>query len=650
MTQFTKLFQRGFINHLEIKNRIIMAPIATNMASETGSITQRLMDFYLARAQGGVGAIILENVNVDYPTGKSGATQLRIDSIEFIPGLNSLVEYIKKFSEDTRMGIQINHAGGLTAPAKTGGVQPVAPSPVPPKEGMLNPRELEEGDIEAIINKFGNAALRAKQAGFDFVEIHGSHGYLIDQFLSPYTNKRKDAYGKDFEGRLKFPLEVIRNVRSKVDDDFPVLFRLGCNEFIEGGRTLTWAKQVARILQDEGIDALHVTAGTPRRQPTLTETFSYEQGWRVYLAEEIKKVVNIPVITVGVIREPQFAEDILQRGKADFVAMGRGLVADPTWPKKAKEGRVQEIDRCISCNICTRSRAFDNVPIRCTVNPEVGWEGMLEKLILPSKRRKIMVVGGGPAGMEAASVAASRGHEVSLYEKEAKLGGQLIICSVPPHKDKINWFTEYLKTQLKLKGVEVYLNTRVDIGLVKQKDPDAVIVATGSDPLIPDIPGIDGHQVMTAREVLEERKPIENERIVIVGGGQVSCETAEFLREKNNRVIIIEMLDEITSDAEPIYRNELVSKLIEDKDVEVLTSTEVVEIKENAVVTTKNDKKQTMKADRVVLAAGAKTVTDLVHELEAAKVSFELYVVGDARKPRSILEATDEGFWVASRL
>jgi len=651
MSHFKNVFKPGFIRGVKFKNRIMMAPISSNFPNENGAVSEQMMEFYLARAKGGVGAILLENTNVDFPTGKNGATQLRLDSVEFMPGLNRLVEHLKNGSGgDLVVGIQLNHAGSLTAPLKNGGVQPVAPSAIPFAEGTAEPRELSIGEIEDIVEKFGDAALRAKTCGYDFVGMHSGHSYLIEQFTSPLTNKRKDEYGGNFEGMMRFPLEIIRNIRSKVGEDFPIIYELTCDTFVEGDRDIEWAVRVAKLLEHEGIDAIYATAGTPRTTHSLLGTFSYEQGWQAPLAKRINQSVDIPVIANNTIRDPEVADGILGDGTADFVALGRGLIAEPDWANKSKAGRAREINRCISCNFCTRSRGVNDVPIRCTVNPEVGHEFELKTVGPIQKKLKIMAVGGGPAGMEAAIVAASRGHQVSLYESQGELGGQLRTCSTPEEKRMLGWFMEYLLEMVKLHGVDVHMNTEVTLELVKKVRPDAVVVATGSEPSVPGIPGVDTEKAVTARAVYGAGQTVEGESIVIVGGGQVGLETADYLRSMGKKITVIEVLAELASDAEAIYRGEVISKLQEDGNVTLWTGTNVIEVKERSVVVEREGKRQSVVADQVLFAVGARPLDQLAEHIADKMPDVKLFVVGDARKARSILEATSEAYWAVMSL
>ncbi len=441
---YPHIFRPGKIGSLVVPNRIVMAPMATNFASETGGVTDTMVDFYERRAKGGTGLIIAENCCVDSPCGKGGACQLRLDDDRFIPGIHRLVAGVHYYG--AKIAIQINHSGPAGISAKTEGLGPVGASAVNWGSQLAPPRALEVDEIEAIVEKFAQAVLRAQKAGFDAVELHAGHCYLIAHFLSPYTNRRKDHYGGDLDGRMLFLLQIIQRCRELVGPAYPVMVRFSGDEFIEGGRKVEESQQVAKILADAGVDALHVTAGTHvSLHPSGTCTVdpvAYDQAWRVYLAEAIKAMVDIPVIAVGVIREPEVAETVLASGQADFVAIGRGLIADPDWVNKARAGAYESIRKCVSCNEgCVRRRVFMDLPIRCAVNTEVGRPLRLKAQAITGRPKKVLVIGGGPAGMEAARVLKLRGHAVTLWEKAAALGGQVRLASVPEFKRKLHYIT-----------------------------------------------------------------------------------------------------------------------------------------------------------------------------------------------------------------
>jgi len=644
--EFLKLFEEGYIGNMRIRNRTVMPPMGTNLASETGAVTQSMIHYYRERAKGGVGLIITEINSVDSPQGYAIPNQLSIHDNSYIAGHNELVEAVKEHG--AKIITQLHHAGRQTTPENTFGLQPVAPSAIPDPFLKVVPRELTTSEIEEIIEKFIKAAIRSQNAGYDGVELHGAHGYLIGQFMSPFSNKRTDLYGGDLNGRMRFPLEIIRGIKQRTRGDFPIVFRFSADEFVEGGIHLDEAKQIARMLQDAGVDALDVSSGVYASMPTILEPMSYAEGWRVYLAEEIKKVVQIPVITVGVIRSPETAESILAEGKADFVALGRTLIADPEWPFKAMEGRTEDIRKCITCNIwCIGERVFKNLHVRCTVNPVAGRELEYPLITSTMSPKHFAVMGGGPAGMEAARVLATAGHRVTLFEREPELGGQVRLASVPPGKEKIRWSIEYLQTQIRKLGVEVHLNTEANADTVQGMDIDSVILATGAAPLIPDIPGVHNPNVTTAWDLLAGRYEV-GDRVVVIGGGSVGCETGLFLKHRGKDVTVIEMEDELAVDTEPISRMSLLDELGK-AGVRTVTGLNVREIKHDGVVAIDSRwKEYWFPCAHVVLSVGSVPVNHLEEELRQR--GMRVFVIGDAKKPRKLNHAIHDGFLTAHRI
>jgi 2,4-dienoyl-CoA reductase-like NADH-dependent reductase (Old Yellow Enzyme family)/thioredoxin reductase len=639
-----KLFEPAFLGPLAVKNRLVMAPMGTRMASEVGGITQKQIDYYSERAKGGVGTIITEITSVDHPLGGTGPTTLTFHDNGYIGGHNELVEAVHGYG--ARIICQLAHAGRQTRPTSVKGLQPVAPSAIACRFLNVLPRELSTGEVEEIVQKFIEAARRAKTAGYDGVELHGAHGYLIAQFLSPCSNQRTDRYGGSFRNRMNFPLEIIRGIKKSLGDQYPLLFRLSADEFVENGRSLEESKELARVLEEKGVHVLDVSAGLYDSMPKLMEPMSYPEGWKIYLAEEIKKVVKIPVIGVGVIRNPAFAEKILREGRVDFVALGRALLADPHWANKAREGRVEDINRCISCNIgCIGGRVFRDLHIRCSVNPVTGREREYGSLAPAEKRKKVLVVGGGPAGMEAACIAKRRGHQVILVEKNPKLGGQLLLAAAPPGKEKINWYTDYLIGQIKKWKVKIHLKQGVTLQYIQKMKPDVVILATGAVPWIPDIPGIQSPQVVKAWDILERKKKIEDSTVVVAGGGTVGCETALFLAPRNQKVIVVEMLERIALDMEPINRWDLQEKMGE-AGIEVEVEKKIREItKEGVILAGGEGETELVKADWVVLALGVKPNDSLFKKLEGKFP--EIYLIGDCYQAGKIIDASYGGFRTA---
>ncbi|NVM55218.1 MAG: FAD-dependent oxidoreductase [Candidatus Helarchaeota archaeon] len=627
MSELKKLFKPAVIGKMKLKNRFVMAPL-NNHLSDLGLVSDRLIKFLERRAQGGVGLIIMEATCVDWPRGKAGIAPPRIDDWKYVPRLGELVEIVHQYN--TKIAVQLHHAGRQQSLVCSEDEEIIAPSPIPcTATGAVMPHELTIDEIEEIQDMFLEAAQRAKYAGFDAVELHGAHGYLINQFISPYSNKRTDEYGGDFEGRMTFAVELVEGIKNALGNDYPIIFRLSGDEFIEGGFTIEDAKQISQNLEEVGVDALDITAGIYESEPSwwarIFPTPAFPKGCNVPLGESIKKVVNIPIIIVGRLGDPIDAEKVIAEGKADFVAIGRALLADPDIPKKAYEGRLVDIRPCIYCNEGCYGSIQNFNAIRCDVNAEVGKEMQIK--IEPAKElKKILVVGAGPAGMEAARVAKLRGHEVILCEKGDKLGGQLISASIPwfkePLRDLIKWF----EGQLKKLGVKIKLNKEIT-KTIKEYEPDCLILATGAIPIIPDIQGVNMGHVVLAIDVITGKANIGN-KIAIIGGGQVGCETAWFLTNQKKEVTLIETLPAIAEEMNMVHRFYITNKLKE-LGVELITTASAKEIKKKSLIIDRYGKTQTIEVDNVVLAAGFKPN-------KLALTANEVYEIGDCVKPRNI--------------
>ena len=637
--QFQKLFEPAWIGRMSLRNRLVMPPMATNYASEEGFVTQRMMDYYQERAKGGVGLVIVEFTCVDSPVGRATPRQLLIDDDKFIPELSKLAEAIRLHG--AKAAIQIHHVGRQARSSVTGH-QPVGPSPIPAPGAEL-PRELTPSEIAGIVARFAEGAERAMRAGFDGVEIHAAHGYLISQFLSPLSNQRQDAYGGDVENRARLLLEVIEAIRGRVGKDYPVWCRLSAIEFgAEGGITPEETQVVAQLAERAGVDAIHVSghAVGPGRRPPMAQP----PGVMVPLAEGIKKVVSVPVIAVSRI-SPELGESVLQEGRADLIAMGRALIADPHVPQKVASGRGEDITPCIYCQTCLDSVVSREEGICCVVNAALGREREYE--LKPAERpKRVVVVGGGPGGMEAARVASLRGHKVTLFERDDELGGQLLLASKPPFKDTIDTFRRYLADQLAKLGVELRLGENFTAELLDQFKPDAVVLAAGVMPFVPQIPGVDGKQVLLATEVLAGAET--GERVAVIGGELVGCETAAYLAEQGKRVTIMRRGPELATKVGPSVRAPLIRRL-EAKGVSILTGVEYEGITEaGVIVRTGEGERRTVEADTVVLAAGAKPNTELLAAVEG-KVP-QVFCVGDCIEPRGIREAVEDGYRVGLTL
>lgn len=642
---FAKLFERVRIRTLELKNRIVMPPMGTNLAGDFGSVTDRLIDYYVERAKGGASLIIVENTAVDWPGGKAIPISLRIDNDKFIAGFNDLVEAVHLAG--AKICLQLQHAGAQGSMTYSSeGARLVAPSDVPClATGGEIPRPLTIEEIEEIEEKFAAAARRCKAAGFDAVEIHGAHGYLLMQFMSPFYNRRGDRYGGTFENRMRFPLEVVNRTRAAVGEAYPVIYRISADEYIEGGLTLKDAKRAAVLLQQASVDCIHVSAGVYDSVHMMMPGMGAPDGIHMELVHGIKSVVDVPVIGGTKLRTAALAEQVVQEGKADLVAFGRPLIADPEMPKKVAEGRVEDICPCIYCNDCA-GRIHRDLRIGCYVNPAVGRER--EYRVKPAEVAKhVMVVGGGPAGMEAARIAALRGHKVMLYEKTDRLGGSCRFGSAAAFKTEIQDLIRYFEAQLRKLGIVVELGREVTPELVGELRPDVVIVATGAAPFVPDLPGITRRNVTLAEEVLTGAAKA-GANAVVVGGGRIGCEVARFLRENGRRVTIVTRRSDLAADMTPESRTPVLRKLTE-LGVGVLTNRKLEEVTDTGIVVTdRNWSKQHIEADSVVLAMGQKPRTELRRQLEVAVA--ELHAIGDCVEPGTIFDAVHQGARIAREI
>jgi len=630
--EILKLLEPFRLKNVEIRNRIIMAPMLSRLCHPDGIVSQKLIDYYVERAKGGAGLIIVEYCYIDEKESKANQGQLGAYSDQLIAGLGDLAEAIQEWG--TKAVLQICH-GGRLASVKFMGRQPIAPSAMPGRtEEMAREMTLEE--IGAVIESFAEAARRAKTAGFDGVELHGTHGYLMAQFLSPYTNRRTDNYGRD---RGLFALETLDRVRSKVGPDYLVGYRISGQEFIEGGITLEEAKTFARRLEERGIDYIHVSGGMPESGQQIISPPYLPQGIFLHLAEGIKKCVSIPVIAVGALHRPDLAERALREAKADLIAMGRALIADPELPKKAKAGRFEDIRTCLRCNEGCLSRVGENKTQRCAVNAEVGRERTM-RIHPVSRPRKICVIGGGPAGMEAARVLSLKGHRVTLIEQERELGGLLRYAAVPDFKSELRSFMEYLKTQVRKLGVEILVGCRATPESIKELNPDSLILAAGSRPLAPEIPGVNKPFVENALGLLSGRFQT-GKKVLVAGGAAMGCEVALHLASMGKQVTLVEMLSDLAPDLEMRSRLTIL-ELLKERAVDSLTGWKLERIEDGgAFLADRNWNRREVEVDSVVLALGFVPNRELLRPL---KESYpDVFVIGDCLAPRKVYQAVHEG-------
>ncbi|MDI9610517.1 MAG: FAD-dependent oxidoreductase [Archaeoglobales archaeon] len=629
-----KLFEPIEIEGMKIKNRIVLPAAELNYHTPDGGITDRLLDFYRERAKGGIGLAIVGVAKIE-PHFFGG---LAIHDDAYIPQLAKIADVFHEY--DVKCAVQLWHPGRYEIsfdPERT----PVAPSPIPPPIfSKRTPRELTKEEILKIEEEFANAAVRAKKAGFDAVELIGSAGYLISQFFSPATNKRKDEYGGSIENRARFAVEIIQRIKEKCGN-YPILIRIPGDEFVEGGNTVKEMKIIAKILEDAGVCAINVMAGWHESRRPLT-TMLVPRGGFAYLSEEIKRAVSVPVIIAHRINDPFIAEKILQEGKADMVAMFRALLADPEFSNKAKKGRANEIRYCIACNQGCMDNVMQGMPVTCLVNPTVGREAELRNL-KAEKKKKIVIVGGGPGGCVSAEYLAMKGHRVVLFEKTDKLGGQFNIASSSPLAYEFAEFGKYFMNILPKLGVEIRYNTTATAEKVLAEKPDVVIIAVGASPLIPPIPGVEN--AVTAFDVLSGKAKV-GKKVVIIGAGGVGCDTAAMLADKC-KVTLIEMLPKIGQDI-GISTRWTVLLYLNQKGVEMLTETKAVEIKKNAVVVETPKGRKEIECDTAVIAVGTKPNDGLYDQLKD-KVP-EIYKIGDCLKPRKAIDATQEAFELALKI
>lgn len=570
------------------------------------------------------------------PEGIVSGHQARIYDDRFISGLSRIAAVIK--AEGSIPAIQIHHAG-RQVPARIIKRKPFAPStlPCPAIKGDVEPLTIEV--IHKITRQFGDAAERAKQAGFELIEIHGAHGYLINQFLSRFSNIREDEYGKGIVGRTRFAREIIREVRERVGKDFPISFKISAQEFVPDGLTTEESISILRLIVAEGVDVVQVSAGNDATPEWICQPMFMKKACLVDSAEKIKAALkDIPIMVVGRINDPLIAEEIISEGKADLVCMGRGLLADPELPRKAYEGRLEDIRICIACNTCMQS-IFRKGRIECLVNPSLGREKEME--IHPTNSpKKVMVIGGGPGGLNVACTLAKRGHSVSLYEKESILGGQLVLGSVSVYKKELLHLIEFLKKQIEKCNVTCHMNSEVNIDMIKEINPDVVVIATGSIPYKPPVDGINLPIVVTVPEVFNGAKAVRKDAIII-GGGATGCEVALELSERGISVTIVEQLPNIGTQIEAITKKMILERL-KKNNVRILTEHRLSKVSEDSVhVTDRDGNHVSLKGDKVIIAVGNKPNNSLYEQVK--QLGKEVYQIGDCLEVRSAKEAIYEG-------
>lgn len=657
LAMLNELFSRGRIGTMHTKNRIVMTAMGNYLANPDGSVSDKNIAFYGARAKGGVGLVITECAFVDGERGRGNSHQISVADDGFIPGLKQLADEIHRY--DGKVVVQIYHPGRQGISALNQNLPMMAPSEIECPTVHQPTKAMTKEEISELVDKFIKAAVRLKRAGIDGVEVHGAHGYLIHEFLSPRANKRTDEYGGSLENRMRFLEEIVTGIRTECGNDFPLLVRLSVEEytntigFPDDGLRLPEGVLIAKRLEQLGVDAIDVSSGTYETMNTAWEPASYEQGWKIHLSEAIKKEVSIPVIGVAVIRDPGYANEMIAEGKLDFVGSARQHFADPEWSNKAREGRMNEIRKCISCLHCMETLMgadLSPIPCQCGINIEAGRELEYGNFKEDGEGRVVAIIGAGPAGLEAARVLAKRKYKPIVFEKRDRLGGQLEYASKPPNKAKINWLIDYFKAQVEKFGIEVRLNTAPTMDELQALNPYAVYIAQGSTPIIPSsLPGSDGEEVLTPIDILSGKINLKNKKVAVVGSGMTGIEVAHLLAEEENDVSLFEMEDTI---GPGLYFQNLIDVMnhLKPLGVPMYPSHKLIAIDRGKACfeELKNGEMKEFMFDYIILALGTRANTELVEEIQAA---FDhVKVLGDAMKPGKIREAMEAGYLSAYAL
>ncbi|MDD4798217.1 MAG: FAD-dependent oxidoreductase [Clostridia bacterium] len=660
--KYETLFSPLQIGSITVKNRFVMPAMAVALAQKNGEMSEDYLAYFKARAKGGIGLIYTDFCRVA-EDGSGSANQLGIYNYSFVGGLKKLTDTIHRY--DSKIFVQLHHAGRMANVAVTG-KQPIAPSALPVVAGGTVPREMTIEEIHLLREQFISAAATAKAANFDGVEIHCAHGYMLNQFVSPYSNHRNDEYGGNLENRLRIVKEIMEGVRVKCGAGYPISVRISAEEFVEDGTHIEEACQMAQLLERYGADLINVSAGGGQYPAGVAAPPYKEQGWLVPLAQAVKQVVSVPVIAVSLIRDFDYAENLIKEGKCDLVAMARPSLADPNYVNKLAEGREKEIKRCITCMHCHDSLYSGHTA--CAVNPVAGYEQYYKKFVKNGDERKVIVVGGGVAGCEAARVLALRNFKVSLYEKNDRLGGQMNIAAVPPHKYRLLWPIEYYEYNLPRLGVKVHLNSTATAEQIVKEQPYAVFIATGSRPIIPSSIELSGDRYCTAEQLLCGEVSPQGDKIAVIGAGMTGLEVAEHLQSKGKEVFVLEMLPTIGIGCTNVHTRFLIPQL-KQSGMPLLTNKKLLAInhQELVVLDLKTNIKDSMLADFTVFAGGMQAQNALAAELarlnpltttlapfepttnpltapRSVIYNIKLQTIGDASTPGNIAHAVREGF------
>ena len=646
-TSYKKLFEKGRIGSLEIKNRGVMVPMGTDFANHDGTASMRLIRYYEERAAGGLGLIINEYTGVDNITSVPTNYNLRLAQDFNIASCEQLVEAVHR--HDCYIFAQLHHGGSTSKPALAGR-QSISCSAVPAIPGGAVPRAMTVEEIKEIEQKFVDAAVRAKKAGYDGVELHGAHSYLIGQFFSPYYNKRTDEYGGSFINRMRFIDEIIDGIRDALGKNFPLSVRICGDEMtpdVPGTLNLEDGLQIGIHLEEKGIDVLNVSNGSALNGNANCDSYSYTPGWKKHVAKAFKEKLSIPIIATNTVKSPLFAEQLLEEGVCDFVGLGRSQFADSLFMNNAKEGRADEIMPCIGCMFCRERLLVHRNSLACSVNPRMGREYILGELKENGQGKPVVVIGAGPGGMEASLVLAKRGFNVTLLEKEDKVGGSLNLASLPPHKELINDFITSMKRQMEVVGVKVELNTEATVELVKSLNPAGVFIASGAKPIIPKIKGIENANVCVAEDVIRGAvKP--KGKVAVIGTGFTGLETSEMLVEMGCDLTMVEMFDNVGSEIFVVILKELMGR-IKRFSPKVMTGHKLIGITDGGIdlENIKDHSQITVAVDYVVLALGVAPDQKFAENFEN-NLDCEVSVIGNAVKGGRIYEAMLSGYNKAS--
>ncbi|NLW79199.1 MAG: FAD-dependent oxidoreductase [Ruminococcaceae bacterium] len=642
------LAQTGKIGNLEIKNRMAMTAMGDMLAGPDCMVGAPAIAYYEARAKGGMGLIFTGIVRVNDTDGAGGFTQLSLADDKYIPNFKKLVQAVQKHG--TKLFVQLQHPGRQSLAKLTGGPDVVAPSAIPSAVMQQPTRALTTEEVRTVVAQFGDAACRAMQAGADGVEIHGAHGYLINQFLSPFSNKRTDEYGGSFENRMRFLIEIMRDVRAKTQNKLPVTVRLSVDEYLAAVGVpmpyidLEEGVRIAKAVEAEGVEALNVSCGTYETMNFAIEPISFAEGWRKDFIQAVKQAVKVPVIAVAKFRQPAVAEAFLQQGIIDFAGFARPVLADENFAQKALDEQDDSIRKCISCLFCFE-QLNSGSHVVCAMNPRTGFETEYPEKPKAATPKKVAVVGAGPAGLAAAVTLKEAGHEPTLFERAAEVGGQVVIGKNPPKKEQMAWLLDYYNKKIKDLGIDLRTGQAAGADAVKALGADAVLVACGSQPIVPSIPGVGGPNVYSVEQVLSGAFKPAGKTVAVVGSGLTGLETAETLQQNGNATLIVEMQEGIAPGA--YFQNVVDVRSRLAKTTEYLTQHQLVGIKPDAVVL-KNlatGAEEARPVDAVVLAVGYKPDAALIDSFAGAAPVVQ--TIGDAAEVKNIGMATRSGYRAA---